>query len=62
MPELYKFATADLEKSERMLVQRRIKEAVLKTSPLYGVPRSLQALFPIFAVIPDDEIDTFAPR
>ena len=51
-----------LEKDERLRVQRRIKEAILKTSPLYGVPRSLQALLPLFSILPDGEIDTYAPR
>ena len=45
-----------------MAIQRRLKEAILKTSPLYGIPRSLQALFPLFNVLPEDEIDHFGPR
>ena len=60
--ELYRFVTKDLEKSQRLLVQRRFKEAILKTGPLCGLPRSMQALLPLFAILPDDEIDTFSPR
>lgn len=60
--ELYKLATHDLPLGTELLVQRRIKEAVLKTSCLYGVPKSLQALLPLFASLPDDHIDHAGPR
>lgn len=62
VPELYRLATDGLPKEQRLLVQRRLKEAILKTSCLYGVPRSLQALLPLFAILPDDEIDVYGPR
>lgn len=39
-----------------------LKEAILRTSILYGVPRSLQALLPLFAIVPDDRIDASGPR
>lgn len=60
--DLYKLATHDLPLEKELLVQRRIKEAVLKTSCLYGVPKSLQALLPLFASLPDDHIDHSGPR
>ncbi|EXA34313.1 hypothetical protein FOQG_16685 [Fusarium oxysporum f. sp. raphani 54005] len=62
VPKLYALATECLPIDEKKLVQRRLKEAILKTSCLYGVPRSLQALLPLFATIPDDEIDHYGPR
>lgn len=60
--DLYKLATHDLALRTELLVQRRIKEAVLKTSCLYGVPKSLQALLPLFASLPDNHIDHAGPR
>lgn len=62
MPELYRLATAELPLEDRKIVQRRIKEAVLKGVILYGAPRSAQALGPLYQVLPDEEIDTFGPR
>lgn len=47
---------------DEKIVQRRIKEAILKTSCLYGVPRSLQALLPLFEILSDDRIDHYGPR
>jgi len=43
-------------------VQRRFKEAILKTSALYGIPRSLQALLALFANLRDEQIDHYGPR
>jgi hypothetical protein len=60
--KLYKTAVEGLELKDELIVQRRLKEAILKTSALFGVPRCLQALFPIFHTLNDDHIDTFAPR
>ncbi|KAI8680520.1 hypothetical protein NCS57_00333400 [Fusarium keratoplasticum] len=62
VPKLYELAIEGLPIEEKKLVQRRLKEAILKTSCLYGVPRSLQALLPLFASIPDNEIDHYGPR
>lgn len=60
--KLYRIAVEGLELEDELIVQRRLKEAILKTSALFGVPRCLQALFPIFHSLDDDHIDTFAPR
>jgi hypothetical protein len=62
MPELYRLATVDLPVEDRKVVQRRIKEALLKGAVLYGIPRSGQALGPLFQALPPDEIDLYAPR
>lgn len=62
VPKLYKLAIQGLSLEEQKIVQRRLKEAILKTSCLYGVPRSLQALLPLFAILKDDEIDHYGPR
>lgn len=55
-------AVKDLPLDQEKLVQRRIKEAILKSSILTGVPRCLQSLIPIFREFKEDGIDTFAPR
>lgn len=60
--QLYQAATQQVDLDDQKIVQRRIKEAILKTSALYGVPRSLQALFPLFNTLKDEEIDNFGPR
>lgn len=60
--KLYKVATEGLELQDELIVQRRIKEAILKESALFGVPRCLQFLIPIFHSLEDDHIDRFAPR
>lgn len=62
MPELYCLATIGLPLDARKIVQRRIKEAILKGAVLYGIPRSGQALGPLFRSLPDNEIDLYAPR
>lgn len=62
LPELYRTAIENLSLDDEKIVQRRIKEAILKTSCLYGVPKSLQALLPLFATLADDHIDTYGPR
>ncbi len=59
---IYQLATAGLSVEEEKKVQRRFKEAILKTSILYGVPKSMQALLPLFATLDDDRIDHFGPR
>lgn len=60
--ELYKIATEGTDLQTEKLIQRRIKEAILKTSCLYGVPKSLQALLPLFASLPDEHVDHYGPR
>ncbi|KAH6972732.1 hypothetical protein BKA56DRAFT_676550 [Ilyonectria sp. MPI-CAGE-AT-0026] len=60
--ELYQLVTKGLPLESRKLVQRRIKEALLKGSILYGVPRAAQGLGPLFRSLPEDEIDLFSPR
>lgn len=62
VPELYRLATRNLQPEQQKLVQRRFKEAILKGSVLYGIPRSLQALLPLFATLKDEEIDHYGPR
>lgn len=62
VPKLYKLATQGLSLEEQKIVQRRLKEAILKASCLYGVPKSLQALLPLFAILKDEEIDHYGPR
>ncbi|RAH84254.1 hypothetical protein BO86DRAFT_397120 [Aspergillus japonicus CBS 114.51] len=59
---LYQLATEDTSLSEEKHIQRRLKEAILKTSILYGVPRSLQALLPLFATLREEQIDHYGPR
>ncbi|KAF4339902.1 carboxymuconolactone decarboxylase [Fusarium beomiforme] len=46
----------------KKLIQRRVKEAILKTSALYGIPRSLQALMPLFNTLKDEEVEDYGPR
>ncbi|KAH6971266.1 hypothetical protein BKA56DRAFT_661156 [Ilyonectria sp. MPI-CAGE-AT-0026] len=60
--ELYQSATQDLPLEDKKVIQRRIKEAILKSSPLTGMPRALRALLPLYESISDDEIDNYAPR
>jgi len=55
-------AVEDLSVEEEKIVQRRIKESLLKSSILIGAPRFLGSLAPIVREIKDDRIDTFAPR
>lgn len=62
VPQVYQLATAGLSKTDQKIVQRRVKEAIFKTSVLSGVPRALQALLPLFETLEDDEIDHAGPR
>ncbi|KAJ5951534.1 uncharacterized protein N7479_009947 [Penicillium vulpinum] len=59
---LYEISTEDLDLEDKKIVQRRIKESVLKGTVFYGVPRSAQALLPLFKTLPEEEIDRFSPR
>ncbi|KAJ5627315.1 hypothetical protein N7528_004742 [Penicillium herquei] len=60
--ELYQIATRGIGLDEEKHIQRRLKEAILKTSILYGVPKSLQALLPLFATLKEEQIDHYGPR
>lgn len=60
--ELYQMVTKGMSLPDEKHVQRRLKEAVLKTSILYGIPRSLQALLPLFATLKEEQIDHYGPR
>jgi len=60
--ELYHQASAGLPIEDKKLVQRRIKEAILKGSILYGVPRMGEALGQLNKGIPVEEIDNYGPR
>ncbi|KAJ5363871.1 uncharacterized protein N7496_009584 [Penicillium cataractarum] len=60
--ELYQMATKGKSLDEEKHIQRRLKEAILKTSILYGVPRSLQALLPLFSILKEEQIDHYGPR
>lgn len=39
-----------------------MKEAIVKGTILYGVPRAAQGLGPLFRALPEGEIDLFSPR
>lgn len=54
--------TANIPLDQQKLVQRRIKEAVLKSTVFCGVPRTAQALFPLFEDLKDEEVDHYGPR
>ncbi|PPJ54813.1 hypothetical protein CBER1_08444 [Cercospora berteroae] len=60
--KLYRHVCKDLPLEKQKLVQRRMKEAVLKTGPMYGSPKMLQALFPLFKDLKEEEIDHYGPR
>lgn len=59
---LYQGLVEELDLEDKIIVQRRIKEAVLKTMFLYGVPRGLRALIPLYQSCPDDEIGNNSVR
>lgn len=60
--KLYRHVCADLPLDEQKLVQRRIKEALIRTGHLYGTPKVIQTLFPLFQDLKDEEIDQYGPR
>ncbi|GLI78468.1 hypothetical protein PoHVEF18_006783 [Penicillium ochrochloron] len=60
--ELYQIATRGTSLDEEKRIQRRLKEAILKTSILYGVSKSLQALLPLFSTLKEEQIDYYGPR
>ncbi|KAL4790763.1 hypothetical protein BDV19DRAFT_393820 [Aspergillus venezuelensis] len=57
-----RMVTAGLNVEEEKQVQRRFKEVILKTSILYGVSKSLQALLPLFGALDEEPIDHYGPR
>ena len=44
------------------LVQRRLKEAILKSTIFVGVPRALGAAGSLYRSLSDEEIDSYGPR
>lgn len=54
--------TAGISREDRVIVQRRMKEAIIKGSILFGVPRAAGGLGGLYRAIPEDEIDTYSPR
>ncbi|KAF5572850.1 carboxymuconolactone decarboxylase [Fusarium pseudoanthophilum] len=62
VPDLYHFVVADLPLDQEKIVQRRIKEALLKTSVLMGIPKALQSLVPLYRCMDKDKIDAYGPR
>lgn len=59
---LYQQIVEELDLKDRIIVQQRIKEAVLKTMFLYGVPKGLRALIPLYQSCADDEIGNISIR
>ncbi|EME81078.1 uncharacterized protein MYCFIDRAFT_176406 [Pseudocercospora fijiensis CIRAD86] len=59
---LYRFATIGHPLETQKAIQRRIKEAIVKTSMLYGASKALQALYPLFKDLKEEEIDHYGPR
>lgn len=62
IPSLYRLATKGLDLEKQKLVQRRLKEALLKSQPFYGSPKGLQAQLALFKELKDEEIDHYGPR
>ncbi|KAM0078882.1 hypothetical protein ACKRZS_008748 [Fusarium odoratissimum] len=62
VPDLYHLAVADLPLDQDKIVQRRIKEALLKTSILMGLPKTLQSLVPLYRCMTKNKIDAYGPR
>ncbi|KAK4613526.1 hypothetical protein CLAFUW4_09317 [Fulvia fulva] len=60
--KLCRFATKDVDLETQKLVQRRIKETILKTSWLYGGPKAILSLFPLFKDLKEEETDHFGAR
>ncbi|KAF4435218.1 carboxymuconolactone decarboxylase [Fusarium acutatum] len=61
-PDLYRLATKDLPVEKELIVQRRIKEVILKLTLMIGNPRSLGSLIPLFGAFKPDVVDLFGPR
>ncbi|EXJ57725.1 uncharacterized protein A1O5_12515 [Cladophialophora psammophila CBS 110553] len=62
VPSVYRAATNGLPLELAKLVQRRLKEAILKSTIFVGVPRSAGAAFALFRDLSDEEIDHYGPR
>lgn len=60
--KLYRHVCTGLDMDAQKRVQRRIKEALIKTGHLYGTPKVIQTLFPLFQDLKDEEIDHYGPR
>lgn len=61
--QVYELAKAGVSsKNHIKIIQRRIKEAILKTSLLYGLPRTAWAIASLTEGIPEDERDHYNPR
>ncbi|KAF5016775.1 hypothetical protein F66182_11431, partial [Fusarium sp. NRRL 66182] len=61
-PDLYRMATKDLPPEKELIVQRRIKEVLLKLSLMIGNPRALGSLIPLFGAFKPGVVDLFGPR
>ena len=59
---MYRLATRDLPLETAKLVQRRVKEAILKSTVFTGVPRTAAATRLFYRDLKDEEIDNYAPR
>lgn len=55
VPQLYTTATFGLPPAEGRAVLRRILESILKGATLYGIPRMLNAFYPLAALVAKDE-------
>lgn len=60
--DVYQLASAGLPLEHQKMIQRRIKEAILKTTVFCGVPRTAKALYPLYNSLSDEEIDHYGPR
>ncbi|SCV48559.1 uncharacterized protein FFB14_10445 [Fusarium fujikuroi] len=60
--DLYRIATKDLPVEKELIVQRRIKEVILKLTLMIGNPRSLGSLIPLFGAFKPGVVDMFGPR
>ncbi|KAF5708812.1 hypothetical protein FGLOB1_6180 [Fusarium globosum] len=62
VPDLYHLAVVDLPLDQEKIVQRRIKEALLKTSILMGLLKALQSLVPLYRCMTEDKVNVYGPR
>ncbi|KKK14622.1 hypothetical protein P175DRAFT_0492653 [Aspergillus ochraceoroseus IBT 24754] len=60
--ELYQRATHGLTLEAEKAVQRRLKEALLKTSIICGIPRALEALLPLINSLSEEQVEDYGPR
>ncbi|KAK5175293.1 uncharacterized protein LTR77_000431 [Saxophila tyrrhenica] len=61
---LYRHVCGNHPLEKQLMVQRRMKEALVKTSTFYGLPKALQALFPLFKSLDEEkgEVDDWGAR